>query len=67
MDESSSYGRMFDVFAASHRKNKNPVRVLMKLKKGRAVTENGGELHRKRGCGNLEPITKQGCCFIYVV
>ena len=51
--------RIFDVFAASHRKNKNPVRVLMKPKKGSAVTENGGELYRKRGCGNREPWKNQ--------
>ena len=36
MDKSSSY---VDVFAASHRKNQSPVRVWMKPKTGRAVTE----------------------------
>ena len=28
----------------------------MKPKKGRAFTENGGELYRNRGCVNREPI-----------
>ena len=56
MDKSSSYGRMFDVLAASHRKNKNPVEVLMKPKKGSAVTEIGSALYRKWECVNREPI-----------
>ena len=56
MDKSSSYERMLDVFAASHRKNKNPVRVLMKPKKGSAVTENGSAHYRKWECANREPI-----------
>ena len=56
MDKSSGYERMFDVLAASHRKNKNPVKILIKPKKGRAFTENGGELYRRREYVNREPI-----------
>ena len=39
MNKSSSYERMLDVFAASHRKNKNSIRVLMKSKKESAIIE----------------------------
>ena len=56
MDKSSGYGRIFDVFAASHRKNKNPVRVLMKPKKGRVFTEIGGGEYRMWGCGYRESL-----------
>ena len=47
MDKSSSYERMLDVFAASYRKNKNSVKILMKFKKESAVTENRSVYYRK--------------------
>ena len=46
MNKSSNYERKFDVLTASHRKNKNSTKVLMKSKKERAFTENESELYR---------------------
>ena len=54
MDKSRSYRRMFDILTISHRKNKNPAKVLMKPRKERAFTENENELYRNKGCVNRE-------------
>ena len=45
MNNSSFYERMFNVFIASHRKNKNSIKILMKFKKKRAIIEKKNELY----------------------
>ena len=52
MNKSSSYERIFNVLTASHRKNKNSTKILIKLKKEHAFIENRSELYRNRKCVN---------------